>query len=99
MGLTPEGFVTAFNKRVFEWIVSSSDGNGGLEDSSLSQVFGDAEAGRIIKMKIRRMQLANNTEEVLAECIAKLLRCKGRKDINDVNDLKEMIESKRRNKQ
>lgn len=96
VGLTADDFATEFNRRVFEAIISHARKDESFDEGFLSAEFSEAETGRIIKMKVRRMELANNTETVMKECVAKLRESKSKKDINDVNDLKEMIENKRR---
>lgn len=96
VGLTADDFVTEFNRRVFEAVISHARKDESFDEGFLSAEFSEAETGRIIKMKVRRMELANNTETVMKECVAKLRESKSKKDINDVNDLKEMIENKRR---
>lgn len=94
--LTAEDFVTDFNRCVFEKIVFHAKTDEVFDESFLSAEFSEEETGRIIKMKVRRMQLSNNTDEVIDECINKLRECKEKKAVNDINDLKEMIENKRR---
>lgn len=94
--LTCDDFVTEFNRRVFEALVRHAGDDDVFDEGFISSEFNEAETGRIIKMKVRRMELSNNTVDVLRECVAKLRESKGKKAINDVNDLKEMIENKRR---
>ena len=65
--LSDENFYTQLNKRIFRYVCdrySTSD-----EYHDLNEVFTPEEVGRITKMKLARMNLENNGDEVLLESI------------------------------
>ena len=90
--LSPEDFYTAFGKRVFEAIVSSSEG-GSLEFGLLNEFFNEGEISRITHMRVAREGLANS-ETVLSECIDTLKNSRS----NNEMDLSDIIQAKRSKK-
>ena len=69
--LTEDDFFTALNKKIFRFLQTAYE----KQDDrlvSMSEEFTPEEMGRISKMKIQRMELSSNGEEVLLECIANL---------------------------
>ena len=69
--LTVDDFFTDLNRRVFEYtrLLYESPDN---ENLDVNFHFSPDEVGRIAKMKISRMNLTNNGEDVLLDCIALL---------------------------
>ncbi len=69
--LSTEHFFSAFHKRVFEAILAyGAEGNFDL--AKVGDVFTVEEIGRITKLQVTRAELADNTANVLAACIASL---------------------------
>ena len=68
--LSEQDFYTDFNRRVFSYLKSSYENDDSMVD--LNDVFSSDEVGRITKMKISRMQLSDNSERVLDDCINNL---------------------------
>ncbi len=63
--LTREDFYTEFGRRVFDFLAEDS----GVEPD---EVFTPEEVGRITKMRIERMELSDNGDEVFDESVAGL---------------------------
>ena len=96
----PEDFFTEFNRRVYEYIISKTEASEGVFDEGwLSEAFNEGEMGRIVKMKIRRMELSNNSAETLKECVTRLKEASNIKSVKDIQDLEELIMNKRRKNQ
>ena len=68
--LYEDDFYTEFNRRVFSYLLSSYDRDDSMMD--INDIFSSDEVGRITKMKINRMQLTDNSEKVLIDCINNL---------------------------
>lgn len=68
--LTVDDFFTEFNKKVFSYISSCYGTDDNMTD--INDAFTSDEVGRITKMKINRMQLSENGEQVLDDCIKNL---------------------------
>ena len=68
--LCEDDFYTDFNRRVFSYLLSSYDRDDSMMD--INDIFTSDEVGRITKMKINRMQLTDNSEKVLIDCINNL---------------------------
>ena len=66
VALTTEDFLTAFNARVFGAIMSSD------EYVIDQELFDPDEFSRIIRMKVRRMELTDNSRSIFEECVRKL---------------------------
>jgi len=96
--LTEEDFYTDLNRRVFEFIKNSyKSGNSNIED--LNEQFSPEEVGRITKMKIGRMQLAENGLSVLNESIDSLrgsMQKKAAEKVSSIDDLNKLIKSMRK---
>ncbi len=96
----PADFFTEFNRRVYEYIISKTEESEGVFDEGwLSEAFNEGEMGRIVKMKIRRMELSNNSAETLRECVMRLKEASSVKNVVDIQDLEELIKNKRRKNQ
>ncbi len=70
LSLGEADFFTAFGKRVLAFIRDAAAAGRSLD--LLNEVFTPEEVGRITRMKVARMQLTDNGEDVLRESIATL---------------------------
>lgn len=86
-GMLPstDDFVTAFGKKVFALLVENA-ADGHLEEGVLGEVLDVDEMSRITKMKLSRSNLSQNSERVLADCIA-TLKGAAEKEALDVTDI------------
>ena len=99
-GFGVDKFFTEFNKRVYDTLIHSyNESEGVFDEGCLSGKFNDAEVGRIIKMKIRRMELSDNGINTLKECVERLVDAISVKSGNSIEDLEELIKNKRRKNQ
>ena len=95
--LTANDFVTDLNRRVFEYIESAYK----IGDDSLlamNNEFSQDEVGRISRMKIRRMELSSNDDDVLRECIDNLKKSVDKKTsekTDTIDKLNEILSKKR----
>ena len=95
--LTTEDFFTEFNKKVFTYIKSCYD-SGDDSMMSINDAFTSDEVGRITKMKIGRMQLSDNGERVLDDCIQNLkssVEKKKTEKTNTIEGLKALLDKKK----
>lgn len=96
--LSSDDFYTDLNRRVFEFIKQSYEvGSNSIDD--INEVFSPEEVGRITKMKIARMQLAENGISVLRESIASLrdsMQKKVAEKVSTIDDLNKLLSSKRK---
>ena len=95
--LSDQDFYTDFNKRIFEYIRNSYFSDGA--DNEMNEHFTPEEIGRITKMKINRMQLAENGPSVLRESIDSLhssLVKKNAESVSSIDDLNKLINSMRK---
>jgi DNA primase len=95
--LSADDFYTEFNKNVFTYIQSTY----GIDDymTDINDVFTSDEVGRITKMKISRMQLSDNGEQVLEDCIQNLknsIEKKKTQETNTYEGLQALLEKKKR---
>lgn len=81
--LSENDFYTEFNKRVFSYLSSSYSRDDSMTD--INDVFTSDEVGRITKMKINRMQLTDNGEKVLIDCINNLKNSVSKKKSEKTN--------------
>ena len=96
--LSKDDFFTELNKRIFEALETNF--LNGADGRDINEFFTPEEVGRIVKMKISRMSLTENGEDVLFECIDSLKKSIDKKyfeKIDNISQLKELIESKRNN--
>jgi DNA primase len=93
VSLTAEDFLTEFNKRVYLTLIGSEDGTFRQEE------YTPDEVGRVTKMKVERMQLAENGETVLRDCIENLKNAVQKKQqqtaVVSPEDLARLLEKKR----
>lgn len=95
--LTADDFFTEFNKRVFTYVSESYRNDDSMTD--INDVFTSDEVGRITKMKISRMQLSDNGESVLDDCIRNLkssVEKKKTEKTNTYEGLKALLDKKKR---
>ena len=95
--LSVDDFFTEFNKKVFSYISSSYGSDDNMTD--VNDVFTSDEVGRITKMKINRMQLSDNGEQVLDDCIHNLkssVEKKKTEKTNTYEGLKTLLDKKKR---
>ena len=95
--LTNEDFFTEFNKKVFTYIKSCYD-SGDDSMMGINDTFTSDEVGRITKMKIGRMQLSDNSEQVLDDCIQNLkssVEKKKTEKTNTIEGLKALLDKKK----
>ena len=81
--ISAEDFFTDLGKRVFTWIGDAY--RIGAELPDLNDSFSPDEVGRITKMKISRMQLTDNGESVLNDCIDALKKSVSKKTSSQTN--------------
>ena len=95
--LSEDDFYTEFNKKVFTYIRSSYGTDDYMTD--INDAFTSDEVGRITKMKISRMQLSDNGEQVLEDCIQNLkssVEKKKTQKTNTYEGLQALLEKKKR---
>lgn len=96
--LATNDFYTDLNRRVFEFIKQSYEAGANNVDD-INEAFTPEEVGRITKMKIGRMQLAENGISVLRESIASLrdsMQKKVAEKVSTIDDLNKLLSSKRK---
>ncbi len=96
--VSDEDFFTELNRRIFEYLKNSYFN---AEDSQhdIDAVFTPDECGRITKMKLSRMALTENGEQVLTDSIEKLRRSVSKKNNeknSSIDSLTRLLEQKRK---
>ena len=95
--LTPDDFFTDLNKRVFSYL-SNAYFNKDDAHTDMDACFSADEVGRITKMKITRMPLTDNGEQVLSDSIKSLkesVRKKASQQTNTYEELNRLLSQKR----
>ena len=90
--LSRDDFFTSLGKRVFDYLLACERDDGAAGD--INEVFSTEEVGRITKMKIARMELSDNGDEVLRESIEGLknaMRKKTAGQVENPEDLSRLI--------
>ena len=99
-GLVEEDdFITELNRRIFTYLKEAYL-NGDDTHLDMDAVFSPDERGRITRMKIARMELTENGEDVLLESIERLRRSVSKKQNeknSSMDSLKDLIEQKKKN--
>ena len=98
--LSAEDFITDLNKRIFEYLKNAYF-NADDSHTDIDEKFNADEVGRITKMKISRMALSDNGEQVLIDTINSLKRAVGKKisqQTNTYEGLNRLLENKRKTK-
>ena len=80
--LTPDDFITAFNRRVFAELLAASAADGDL--NALAEKFTSEEFDSITRMKVARLPLSNNGPQVLRECADTLKKSKPNSELEDI---------------
>ncbi len=97
--VTEDDFVTELNKRVFEYLKTAYFEKNDLH-TDVNECFTADEVGRIMRMKIYRMQLTDNGEAVLRDSISSLrasVRKKTSQQTNTYEGLNKLLAGKRNN--
>lgn len=93
--VSTDDFLTDLNKRIFEYLRDAYyDGDSHF---NIDEKFTPDECGRMNRMKIARMALSENGDDVLYDCINKLKNSVRKKRLEknvSVDDLKKLIEQK-----
>lgn len=94
--LCESDFFTEFNKRVFNYVKASYENGDVFSDPN--EIFTPEEIGRITKIKLSRMNLENNGDEVLQESIKALkssMQKKSAEKATNADELTKLINSLR----
>ncbi len=96
--LNEDDFFTDLNRRIFNYLKGAYFNS---DDShvDIDEYFTPDERGRMTKMKVSRMELTENGDDVLMDSIEKLRRSVSKKNNeknNSIDDLKRLIEQKRK---
>lgn len=87
-GLAPDDFVTDFNRRVYEKMLSLGKG---FDIGLLGEDFSADEVSRVIKYTVSRQGLTDNGMKVVAQCVEKLKKSREKDGLS----LEELIAKKR----
>jgi hypothetical protein len=74
--LNEDDFVTDLGRRVFSFIREGAARGEEFDSAMLDSVFSPDEVGRILGMRVGRMRLSDNGEEVFLECVRELKAAK-----------------------
>ena len=85
--LVPDDFFTALNKRIFEYVSQTYYDEA---PGDINEIFTPEEVGRITKMKLARMNLLNNGDDVLLESINALKSSMLKKSVTACTSIDEM---------
>ena len=97
--LSSEDFFTDLNRRIFEYLRDAYETRDDAH-TDMDAYFGAEEIGRITKMKITRMSLTDNSEQVLIDSIKSLkeaVRKKTSQQTNTYEELNRLLSQKRGN--
>ena len=87
-----DDFLTEFNRRVFMSIMAND------EYAIDQELFTPDEFSRIIKMKVKRMELTDNSQAIFEECVKNLLdlanKQKQKSGTTDIDALRALLEQK-----
>lgn len=87
-GLAPDDFVTDFNRRVYEKMLSLGKG---FDIGLLGEDFSADEVSRVIKYTVSRQGLTDNGMKVIAQCVEKLKKSREKEGLS----LEDLIAKKR----
>jgi DNA primase len=97
--LSADNFITDLNKRIFSYVERAyNEGDENL--ITINEEFTLEEIGRISRMKIRRMELSSNDDDVLYECIDNLKKSVDKKEsekTDTIDKLNELLSKMRDN--
>ncbi len=85
--LVPDDFFTSLNKRIFEYVSQTYYDEA---PGDINEIFTPEEVGRITKMKLARMNLLNNGDDVLLESINALKSSMLKKSVTACTSIDEM---------
>ena len=95
--LASDDFMTELNKRIFTYLERAYQ-EGDEHLLSINNEFTQDEIGRISRMKIRRMELSSNDDDVLYECVDNLKKSVDKKTsekTDTIDKLNEILNKKR----
>ena len=94
--ISPDIFVTSFNRRVFEKIIEFYNSYGKFDIGFIQEDFNENEISRITKMVIDRQALDSNGADVLESCIKSLKAEKNREDaVSSIDSLEDLFKRKK----
>ena len=94
--LSPDDFVTSFNRRVFLKMVESFENNGKFDIAFVEEDFNIDEISRITKTLIDRQSLDSNGADVLDSCIKSLKAEKNKVDaVSNIDSLEDLFKRKK----
>ena len=82
--LTSDDFFTEFNKKVFLYLKNTYE-SGEDPSTKMNEIFSPEEIGRLTKIKLSRMELTDNGDEVLRDAIAALKASYAKKQAEGTN--------------
>lgn len=97
--LTEDDFFTELNKSVFVFLRDCYGKDPNYIDD-INSAFSPEEVGRITRMKLQRMSLAENGPSVLTECIDTLkqsIKRKSSESVTSIDDLSKLLKSMQNN--
>lgn len=87
-GLAPDDFVTDFNRKVYEKMISAGKG---FDIGLLGEDFSADEVSRVIKYTVSRQGLTDNGMKVVSQCVEKLKKSREKDGLS----LEDLIAKKR----
>ena len=87
--LVREDFYTELGKRIFDYIAEKYK-QGDDRFSDINESFSEDEIGRITKMKLLRMNLENNGEEILRDTVSSLKTAVSKSSLKKNTSLEEL---------
>ena len=97
--LSEDDFFSEFGRRVFRFIQAQSELNADVEAENINEVFTAEEVGRITKMKVNRMMVTDNSEQVFRDSVTALKNAKSsnqsKDSVRSLDDLKALISRKK----
>ena len=94
--LSPEDFITEFNKRIFESMKKTYEECGKFDISFIGDEFNPDEISRIVKMLIQRQQLNANDETILTNIIDSLKELKNKSsESSSFDNILDIIKNKK----
>lgn len=97
--LSSDDFVTELNRRFFEFMKDAYF-NGEDNLSAIGEAFSEDELGRLVKMKLKRMELTDNDRHVVDDAVAALKKSvvkKASQKTNTYEGLNAILQSRRKN--
>ena len=97
--LSSDDFVTELNLRFFEFMKDAYF-NGEDNLSAIGEAFSEDELGRLVKMKLKRMELTDNDRHVVDDAVAALKKSvvkKASQKTNTYEGLNAILQSRRKN--